>query len=644
MKNYMKLSASLRLPNLGYTSTRPFLTLLCSCAIGTSVVAGEGHFSIIDYMEEDQLLSVNVVTTSIGERRLYIQSDGVLSEITRFSRIGDHTLFIYLPCDDFQQGDSLHYKVGSETLQLSLNGISCKASKKAHVKNPKLIHLDKQCVIDPKGTTLWRIGSLLNEKNGYSVYQNIYAVFLMNRQSFIDDDISRLQDNLLICPSEELIASIDKIHAAEMFQDAESFRVAGLSDPASISEDIAVDSDTTSLDGVMIAQSGATDGSKGGRVESILDEPSITLVESLDKQENSIVATTSTESIIQELAQFGDMEPLASQHSLDEATMPQVDESIVASIDTATIVGTAHAEFVSKELAFSQTENSEKVMVDIPAEGMAKASMPRNNDPDEVVTDEPDFFLAENSDKRDEMEIVAAPTGGRDKELLSRDGVSGEAELLISPRSHDEPEEVHQVDHTMRSRLEKVASAGVEDDGPNADVTEILMAAQSSQQGETEVMAQKTVSLKDMPDEALLLESHLSPRDVDDVKLVGDVERAKQGMTGSDASGDDETVIMLIANEKTESLSAVQNGVLPNCSIDPKQKTLWRVSVTLGQLNGFSVYQNMYALYSINQEVFPTRDINKMLNIGLKCPTANEVEKTSNQKAKQYLYSNFILP
>lgn len=201
------------------------ITFFSISLVISPVYSSEGHISLIDYRDSEQLLSVNIVAPTTGGGKIYLNTDGILSELSRFTRVGEHKLVIHLPCNEFKEGDSLLYKVGDVTLSLPLNRIFC-TSNSAQRQQPRIIYNNVGCIIEPKGTTLWRVGSLLAEKNGYSVYQNMYAVFLSNRQHFVDDDITRMQDNLLICPLEETIASIDKRHAVDMFREAETFRLA----------------------------------------------------------------------------------------------------------------------------------------------------------------------------------------------------------------------------------------------------------------------------------------------------------------------------------------------------------------------------------------------------------------------------------
>ncbi|HHQ4776163.1 TPA: hypothetical protein ACSP84_004020 [Aeromonas veronii] len=198
--------------------------VLCLSMVTEFAYSQDGHISIIDYQEETQLLSLNIVSPVTGEDKIFLSADGITSELRRFTRVGDYRMVIYLPCGELKDGDYLLYRTSDVALPLSLKHISC-TSDNEKLQQPRIIYSNTECIIEPKGTTLWRVGSLMAQKNGYSVYQNMFAVFLTNRNNFIDADITKMRDNLLLCPTEDLLASIDKHHAIEMFQDAEAFRL-----------------------------------------------------------------------------------------------------------------------------------------------------------------------------------------------------------------------------------------------------------------------------------------------------------------------------------------------------------------------------------------------------------------------------------
>jgi FimV-like protein len=195
---------------------------LILCVLTQSVLASTTHFSIIKYDDASQLLLTNLIAP-IGEGQLYLQADGILIKLERFSRVGEHQLRVHLPCDEFDVADSLFYRIDDVTLTLSLASIACPPTQRGGA--PRIIYQNGLCVIDPKGSTLWQVGMRLKELNGYTVYQNMYAIFLLNRESFIGEDINKMRNELMHCPSEELISSIEKQHAASLFKEAEKHRL-----------------------------------------------------------------------------------------------------------------------------------------------------------------------------------------------------------------------------------------------------------------------------------------------------------------------------------------------------------------------------------------------------------------------------------
>lgn len=250
----MKVRHRLSMPALSLQTV--IISLLAATDIA---VAADNHISIIDYREQEALLSLNVVAPSTTKPKLYLNAGGILSELQRFTQIGDHNLSIYLPCDEFNYGDIIYYKANNITLSLSLDPIVCSDINRA--KQPKLIYQENQCFIQPNGTTLWRIANLLSAKNGYSVYQNLYAVFFKNRTNFIGEDIFKLTDDFLHCPSEELISSIDKKQAVEMYREAQQFLLANTkstklvpsktdSTPATVTDEQQADSFVIAVDTV----------------------------------------------------------------------------------------------------------------------------------------------------------------------------------------------------------------------------------------------------------------------------------------------------------------------------------------------------------------------------------------------------------
>jgi hypothetical protein len=97
---------------------------LILCVLTQSVLASTTHFSIIKYDDASQLLLTNLIAP-MGQGQLYLQADGILIKLERFSRVGEHQLRVHLPCDEFDVTDSLFYRIDDVTLTLSLASIAC---------------------------------------------------------------------------------------------------------------------------------------------------------------------------------------------------------------------------------------------------------------------------------------------------------------------------------------------------------------------------------------------------------------------------------------------------------------------------------------------------------------------------------------
>ncbi|MDM5069914.1 hypothetical protein OB952_21505 [Aeromonas salmonicida] len=188
-----------------------------------SVLANDGALSIQSYDHENKLLLLNVVAPQ-GEGQLFLQSNGLLTELDRFSKVGDFLLKVYLPCENISKGDSIYYRFGNTPpLYVSLDRIKCSSNKSSYLM-PRILHQQGQCFVDHRGTTLWRVGTALSEMNGFTVYQNMYGVYLTNKRSFVKGDLSKMMSDVLRCPSTALLSTIDAQHAKAMFHEYEDFR------------------------------------------------------------------------------------------------------------------------------------------------------------------------------------------------------------------------------------------------------------------------------------------------------------------------------------------------------------------------------------------------------------------------------------
>lgn len=181
-----------------------------------------GHVSINQYDAQQQLLYINVVADH-GNHQVYLERAGMLTELTPLEYIGAYLIVAPLRCDDVQGHPNLHYRVNGQVISsLRLEGISCLSPI---AQAPTIIQDGSSCLIHPNGKSLWRVANKLSELNGFSVYQNVYAIFLSNHSAFIENDINKMKDTSLSCPSEQALRAIDKNHAVHLFQNMLKFNL-----------------------------------------------------------------------------------------------------------------------------------------------------------------------------------------------------------------------------------------------------------------------------------------------------------------------------------------------------------------------------------------------------------------------------------
>ncbi|MNR63296.1 hypothetical protein D3C85_1855560 [compost metagenome] len=70
---------------------------------------------------------------------------------------------------------------------------------------------------------MWRAATELSRHNGATVYQNIYALFIANKEAFSDSNVLRLQQRILRCPDATTFDYLTPAHAKRLFSEAEKF-------------------------------------------------------------------------------------------------------------------------------------------------------------------------------------------------------------------------------------------------------------------------------------------------------------------------------------------------------------------------------------------------------------------------------------
>ncbi|MGL6434667.1 hypothetical protein [Aeromonas rivipollensis] len=65
------------------------------------------------------------------------------------------------------------------------------------------------CIIEIADNKLWRTATFISQYNSGTIHQNMHAIFFINKDKFIEQNIHRMKETTLRCPSPRLVASID---------------------------------------------------------------------------------------------------------------------------------------------------------------------------------------------------------------------------------------------------------------------------------------------------------------------------------------------------------------------------------------------------------------------------------------------------
>ncbi|MFR9704736.1 FimV/HubP family polar landmark protein [Aeromonas sanarellii] len=127
------------------------------------------------------------------------------------------TLRVPISCELLNKETIIYwFSKGRPTLHASIPAQSCQHYN-ISASQVFIVEEKGQCWIIVGKHTLWRAALELSKHNNATVYQNLYALFINNKPSFIGEDINRLKDSLLRCPSEQLIKKIHPKDAYRLF-------------------------------------------------------------------------------------------------------------------------------------------------------------------------------------------------------------------------------------------------------------------------------------------------------------------------------------------------------------------------------------------------------------------------------------------
>ncbi len=192
------------------------LNLLANPAIDNS------SFTYQHYDVQSGKLDMHLVSsTTKGEVMLQVGNEMSQLEGARLERL--FTLSVNVPCEHLQDGAILYWVTKRSLLHAPVPSQRCQLPRK--IIPVKILDRQGSCWIDVGHNTLWRAAIEISRHNKETIYQNVYAIFLANRDAFIGEDINRIRTTLLRCPSDQLIKSISPEDALRLFKEMLEFQV-----------------------------------------------------------------------------------------------------------------------------------------------------------------------------------------------------------------------------------------------------------------------------------------------------------------------------------------------------------------------------------------------------------------------------------
>lgn len=214
-----------------YPNRLPRLILIGSTLLVASVDAVEAklHFKSYDPVHE-QLRMVLITPSTYGD--FLLEQGDKTKKVDGAVLEGLFTLKAQIPCEELTSNTRAYWAVPNRPmLSADIPAQSCERPPLF----PPVYIFDRQgvCLLNSNGNTLWHTAQEYSRLNHASVYQNMYALFLANRNAFAKEDIYRLTTPLLRCPTDQQLAAITPDHARTLFDDAEQFHHARAHTPAS---------------------------------------------------------------------------------------------------------------------------------------------------------------------------------------------------------------------------------------------------------------------------------------------------------------------------------------------------------------------------------------------------------------------------
>lgn len=203
------------------------LTLLFSGLVVNHTVAA-ASLSFQHYDLKNNQLFMNLVTPTV-KADVFLKVGENMLELEGAQLVDLFLLRVRVPCEQLGSGATFYWAAyGQPVIIAPIPPQACRVvqDELPAVVPVRIFEKGGGCWIDVGDNTLWRTATEVSRFNKATVHQNVYALFLANRSAFVNEDVNRLKEHILRCPSDQLVASISPEDAYRLFNEMLEFKKA----------------------------------------------------------------------------------------------------------------------------------------------------------------------------------------------------------------------------------------------------------------------------------------------------------------------------------------------------------------------------------------------------------------------------------
>ncbi|MCQ4054426.1 hypothetical protein [Aeromonas sp. SG16] len=181
-----------------------------------------GFIQFKHYDASEQVLTMNIVTPTVNGEVFIRPNGGYISKVDVVMLERLFTLKFKMKCEELKNGADIYFlATEKQSLKAKVPAQNCARNDN---ENVDILIVNGVCTIKTNGNSLWRAAIELGKRNGLSVYQNVYGIFIANRAAFIGEDIHKLNKTSLVCPENRSVELISPIHAEQLFKESILFK------------------------------------------------------------------------------------------------------------------------------------------------------------------------------------------------------------------------------------------------------------------------------------------------------------------------------------------------------------------------------------------------------------------------------------